>query len=86
MESFPNSTGTSRPATDRYFLRPAVSLLEEVSDLSGSATSEELDEDVVRSARLARSAGWVSNMSSRSVVPPDYDMLEKPPSPTPGEC
>ncbi|KAF0314115.1 hypothetical protein FJT64_015407 [Amphibalanus amphitrite] len=62
----------------------ALSLLEEVGELSRPMNSEELDEDVMGGSRVARAAGWMtSNMSSRSVVPPGYDMLEKPPSPTP---
>ena len=79
------STPSHCVATATVLLCVVGSLLEEASEQLRSAGLEGEDGDL-RDSRHTRSATWMtSNMSSRSVVPPGYDMLEKPPSPTPGE-
>ena len=48
-------------------------------------TEPEHEDEVV--GRQARSTSWLtSNTTARSVLPPGYDMLEKPRSPVPGQC
>ncbi|XP_043225922.1 glycine receptor subunit alphaZ1-like [Amphibalanus amphitrite] len=75
-----------RPWSSRRRPGPGTDWTLLAEDWEDRQEEEEQEEQEERAGRPARSTSWLtSNTTARSVLPPDYDMLEKPRSPVPGQ-